>query len=70
VKVYKKYWAISTKKTNERKLKASFFMVRRMFSMYYFKEDIFNASYFRKRSYVFGIQAISQMLSHFINHIP
>jgi hypothetical protein len=38
--------------------------------MYYFKEDISNISYFRKRNYVFGIQAISQMLSHFIDHIP
>jgi hypothetical protein len=44
-------------------------MVKRVFSMYYFKEDIFNISYFKKRSYVFGIQAIFQMLSHFRDHI-
>jgi hypothetical protein len=44
-------------------------MVRRVFSMYYFKKDIFNISYFRKRSYVFGIQAISQMLFHFRDHM-
>jgi len=43
-------------------------MVRTMFSMYYFKEDIFNISYFRKRNYVCDIQAISQMLSRFIHH--
>jgi hypothetical protein len=44
-------------------------MVRRVFSMYYFKEDIFNISYSKKRNYIFGIQAISQMLSHFKDHI-
>jgi hypothetical protein len=69
VKVYEEYWAISKKKKNQaRKLKAFLFMVRRMFSMYYFKEKIFNISYFRKRNYVCDNQEISQMLSHFIDH--
>jgi len=37
--------------------------------MYYLIEDIFNISYFRKRSYVFGIQAIFQVLFHLKYHI-